>query len=244
VYEQTNAQLGYEGAVINADKALGDYDTTMKDSEATDLEKKQSTLDAKEAILRLGQQAYDTAGATEDAGARQVAALQTVAAQLAPGNPLRAWLEDYIWLLTYGIPREKVTEIAIRYNLNAEQLAGQIQQTANVLGVSYDAAAQRVADNLEAMSQGFYYAEGGVVPGPAGRPHMAMVHGGEAVFNPDQLRALGVSLAGGGTGGGGSVTLNATVYAPSGSGDDIVAALSRWVQNNGTMPARVKAAFA
>ena len=36
---------------------------------------------------------------------------------------------------------------------------------------------------------GFYNA-GGIVPGPVGRPQGAIVHGGEAVFTPDQLSAL------------------------------------------------------
>jgi hypothetical protein len=47
-----------------------------------------------------------------------------------------------------------------------------------------------------------------------------------------------------GVGGGSGVVLNATIYAPSGNGDDIVEALARWVNNNGAVPSRVKAAFA
>ena len=37
---------------------------------------------------------------------------------------------------------------------------------------------------------GFYH-EGGVVPGPVGRPQAAIVHGGETVFTPEQLQVLG-----------------------------------------------------
>lgn len=53
------------------------------------------------------------------------------------------------------------------------------------------------------------FADGGVVPGPIGAPQLAMVHGGEAVFNPDQLRAL---AAGGG--GGGPMIGSVTIVAP------------------------------
>ena len=35
-----------------------------------------------------------------------------------------------------------------------------------------------------------FYNTGGIVPGPVGRPQGAIVHGGEAVFTPDQLAAL------------------------------------------------------
>nr|MDP9102191.1 hypothetical protein [Actinomycetota bacterium] len=35
------------------------------------------------------------------------------------------------------------------------------------------------------------FADGGMVGGPSGAPTLALVHGGEAVFNPAQLRALG-----------------------------------------------------
>ena len=50
----------------------------------------------------------------------------------------------------------------------------------------------------------YTYAEGGVVPGPAGAARLATVHGGEAVFTPDQLAALSrYGYGGGGAGGGG-----------------------------------------
>ncbi len=43
-----------------------------------------------------------------------------------------------------------------------------------------------------------YYAEGGMVPGPIGAPHMAVVHGGEQVLTPQQQRSGGrtVTFAG------------------------------------------------
>jgi hypothetical protein len=45
------------------------------------------------------------------------------------------------------------------------------------------------------------FASGGVVPGSTGAPRLAVVHGGEAVFNPDQLTVLRGALRGaGGTG--------------------------------------------
>lgn len=40
------------------------------------------------------------------------------------------------------------------------------------------------------------FAHGGIVPGPVGAPRLALVHGGEAVFNDDQLRALGSAVSG------------------------------------------------
>jgi len=44
-----------------------------------------------------------------------------------------------------------------------------------------------------------WYGTGGVVPGAVGTPQVAVVHGGEAVFRPDQARWLSASSRGGGT---------------------------------------------
>jgi hypothetical protein len=42
------------------------------------------------------------------------------------------------------------------------------------------------------------YATGGMVPGAAGRPRLAVVHGGEGVFTPEQMAVLGSYMSGGG----------------------------------------------
>lgn len=43
-----------------------------------------------------------------------------------------------------------------------------------------------------------HFARGGIVPGPPGAASLAILHGQEAVFNPDQLAALGRVIAAGG----------------------------------------------
>lgn len=88
------------------------------------------------------------------------------------------------------------------------------------------------------------YDRGGVVPGPRGSAHEAIVHGGETVRTPEQERALR-SPAVAMTGGGGA-TFNVTVNAGVGSGlsagdarrlaDTIGPALYADMQRRGLLP--------
>jgi hypothetical protein len=66
------------------------------------------------------------------------------------------------------------------------------------------------------------FASGGVIPGPAGAARLVVGHGGEAVFNQDQLRALGSA----GVGGGGGTVVNVTVYGWVGNDQDIAKRLT------------------
>jgi hypothetical protein len=50
-------------------------------------------------------------------------------------------------------------------------------------------------------------ATGGMIPGPRGAGRLVLAHGGEGVFTPDQIAALG-SVGGGG--GGTAVVINGT----------------------------------
>lgn len=60
------------------------------------------------------------------------------------------------------------------------------------------------------------FAEGGVIPGPMGSPQLVLAHGGETVFNPDQMQALASS----GWGGGGNSYSISVQVAPGGNPAD------------------------
>ena len=92
-----------------------------------------------------------------------------------------------------------------------------------------DAAASSV-DRRESARKGFAqalagYADGGIVPGPRGRPQLAVVHGGERVLTEPERR----QYAGGG---GRQITQNNTFYIDGSqgmmqAGEDIAAILAR-----------------
>jgi hypothetical protein len=69
---------------------------------------------------------------------------------------------------------------------------------------------------------------GGTVPGPIGKPRLAVVHGGETVLPTHrQPRMLASANTGGDT--------NVTIYMPPGSdGEDVINAIKRWERRNGT----------
>lgn len=79
------------------------------------------------------------------------------------------------------------------------------------------------------------YATGGMVPGPKGSPHLAIVHGGEYV-----VPAGGAPLASNGDTLGGSVTQNFTINVNGGLGGGheigqaVVDAIVRWERRNGS----------
>lgn len=70
-------------------------------------------------------------------------------------------------------------------------------------------AAGAVGNAANAVGDILGLADGGLVPGPIGAAVPAIVHGGEAVFTPSQLSALGTG--GGGGGGGATVHTSRTI---------------------------------
>lgn len=113
-----NSELRHERAVRDVEKALGEYATAQQEADDThDLEKQQEAIDkyndARDAILgaagAAAQQAKDqfdattaldgaakSAGETEAANKAYRDELQRVADTLAPGSPLRVYIEQLI----------------------------------------------------------------------------------------------------------------------------------------------------
>lgn len=124
---QISADLAYQQQVNRTEDALADYnekaeaaiDAKGQDAEANEALER-ATLDAAEAILsqaaassRAAEQQATLAGRTFTAGQRaqvQREELQRVAETLAPGSPLRARLDAYIWQLS-SIPATVSTTI-------------------------------------------------------------------------------------------------------------------------------------
>jgi hypothetical protein len=219
--ELTNAQLGLTGAELNVEAATVKYNETLAENGAESLVTRQAAQNLEQQYVALGNATFAAAiqqGASqEEAAARQVNALSYVAGTLAPGSPLRVFLDQYISRLQ-STPREIQT--VLRLTTVAEEYGG------GSAGVGFRG-----------------YSEGGWVGGSGtGDTVPAMLTPGEFVVSKDMLAGRASMPAG--VGGGSGVVLNATIYAPSGNGDDIVEALARWVNNNGAVPSRVKAAFA
>jgi hypothetical protein len=104
---------------------------------------------------------------------------------------------------------EQEENVAARAAARSREHADALNERANAAnraaGALYNVAAAAAASadfgpTVPGVAPNAYdgFAAGGVVSGPEGAPRLAMVHGGEAVFNPDQLRALGSVMGGGG----------------------------------------------
>lgn len=173
------AQLGVEGAAIGMERAIANANAAIEAGTQDTLAGRQAMLDAKESAVRYGEavfQAAVQAGASQkDAAVQQIAALQSVAAQLDPGSPLRTWIDGYIAQLE-AIPKRIDTYIYTYRNVEYRVGASGGYEGYNPEGV-------------------VGFASGGVVPGPVGAAVPTVVHGGEVVLNPQQavqvLWALG-----------------------------------------------------
>lgn len=214
------AQLDVEQATINMDRAIEDLSESVRNGTTDTLEGRQAFLDAKTAIFAWGEAVYQnaiTAGrSTSQARDEQIAALQQVAGTL--DGPLRDALNVYIWQLA-SIPRNIETQLSVNSQNMMNQLAA--------LGLKFNGIA------VVPM------AEGAIV----NKPTIALIGeaGPEAVVPLSKLPGNSPVMTGGG--GGDTITATFNVYTQASDGDQVVAALTRWVQSNGAVPARVKAAF-
>jgi hypothetical protein len=159
--EYTNAQLGVEGAQLNVEAATNSYNESLFENGAQALATRQAAHNLEQQYVSLGKATYDaaiTAGESQrDAANKQIFALGEVAGTLAPGSPLRVWLEQYIERLRSGIPRDVKTRVSVEEIYSPYTIPTEHPPT---------------------------FAGGGVVPGPMGAPLMAVVHGGERIYDP------------------------------------------------------------
>lgn len=167
----TNAQLSLTGAQLNVEAATARYNQTLTENGADALETRQAAqnLEVQYEALRVAtiNAAVEGGASQEEAAAQSVAALEWVAGTLAPGSPLRDYLEQYIARL-HGIPAEVGTTLRIRTLMQ------------DIVGADVSGAYGPVPE----------FSGGGVMPGPPGKHALALVAGGETVFQPDQLAAL------------------------------------------------------
>ena len=181
---QTDAQLGLEGAAIRMDKSIADATETLKSHAATTLEGRSALLDAKTSVESWGKAVFDSARlagtSTVDAKNQQIWALAEVAGSLAPGSPLRTWLEEYIGRLQ-AIP----TNVRTNATIVAELVSANPMDPFGIYGTS---------------------PEGKAVGGPVmgGTPYMVGERGPE-LFVPGASGSIVPNHA---LGGGGSTTVN------------------------------------
>ena len=189
-----NAQLGVAGAQLNVESATARYNQSLDENGAGAIETRQAAFNLTQQYVALGAateaSALQAGKSQGEAAQAQVDALSWVAGTLAPGSPLRVWLDDYINRLETGIPKNITTRLTLQQAVQGFMTPG------------VDAEGNPVLET---------FADGGVVPGAPGARRIIEAHGGEAIFNGDQLRALGaagVAVSGGraaSAGGGGTV---------------------------------------
>lgn len=186
-----SASFDSQGAAISMDRAIADLNETMKKTNITTLEGRDALLQAEERVVAFGQAIFDEMEPIrgfEQATRDQIGALEGVRDSLAPGSPLRAFLDQYIERLRNGIPRNIDTHVAIHVSRTGDP------------GIDPNTGERIVP----------IFAGGGIVPGPLGSPQLAVVHGGERIWdplNPDPAMAAP-------GGGGGPLIGSVTIVAP------------------------------
>ena len=113
-----NSQLGVEGAALNVRAAQENYNKVLNDSESSQLDVDQATNRLLTSYTAYGQSVFDAnkvAGdTTEEAKTKQIQSLQFVAGTLADDSPLKKNLNDYIFRLAFGVPRDVETKVKLK----------------------------------------------------------------------------------------------------------------------------------
>jgi hypothetical protein len=236
-----NGLLGLAGAELNVEAALVKYIQTMQDSKSTDLEKRQSLLAVEQSYTAFGEAAKQsalTAGASQQEAARaQIEALDRVRNTLAPDSPLRAFLDQYIGTIVHGIPAYKSTYIDADTSAAIWKLAVLRERLAEI-------SRTYIAGGGSGHGEVVEYSQGGWVGGIGNSDTVpAMLTPGEFVLSKDMLAGRASLPTGvGGGGGGGNGAVNFYIYDAT-DPDKVMRAIAQHVNNNGSVPPRVKAAF-
>lgn len=98
-YDAVKAKYDYQDSATAAMVAVGNLNTTLGDHKSKEEDVAAATLTARDAIISASEKYAGMDGAasgSEGAIRRQISSLQDQAANLAPGSPLRTFLEQYI----------------------------------------------------------------------------------------------------------------------------------------------------
>lgn len=112
-------------ALENAATATDDAKTPVDEYAAAQREAERAALDVAQSYLELGRQTAAAAGKTLTAAEENgllIDSLSNIAETLAPGDPLRRRLQEYIYELDSEVPDEINTEINARYNMSLGKL--------------------------------------------------------------------------------------------------------------------------
>jgi hypothetical protein len=119
LFEAATGQINLEQTGIAARKAIEDFNEAQRDGKKSADERRAAELNAQEAILRVGQAAVKAAEdqkgsalSAAESSAIQIFQLSNLANTLAPGSPLRVYIEQYIAKLN-AIPPKKETIVSV-----------------------------------------------------------------------------------------------------------------------------------
>jgi hypothetical protein len=120
-----DAEDRFTQAVADAATAVDDATTPVDEYAAAQRDAERAALDVAQSYVDMGRDLAAAAGKTltaQEENQLLIDALRGVADTLAPGNPLRRRLDDYIYNLDKGVPDEVNTEVTARYNMELGKL--------------------------------------------------------------------------------------------------------------------------
>lgn len=217
----SDSEIKAREAVAELKKSTDDATLSADQHQSALNEAETAILAAAAAAGDLAETQSGLAGTTDGAVASnqaQITSLNNVLATLQPGSPLYVAVQSYIAALnsTPGV-------ISTEFRVWASQDTRSLIESSNRLGRS-------VAS----------YDVGGMVPGPRGKPQLAIVHGGEYVSTADEVANAG---RGGGSSSPVPMGQGLTVYLDArGSmmtGEQVVSALHNHARSN-TAPVLLK----
>lgn len=226
-----DSTLALEDASFRARDAITDYGAKVKESGAKSDDAAKALNDAKQAALNLAGASLRAAEDQAKLSGEQLTAkrradiqaesLSNLAATLAPGSPLRVYLEEYIGRLR-NVPRS---------------IKSTIKVTAE--GLMYDKSGKLVG--IQGAGGTILRHMGGPVPGSPSRAVPMIAHGGEFVLSADVVDAIkrGTPTQGrGGLPAPSGVALNVGTINMGSAGADEVARELSWLVRTGGVSAR------
>ena len=239
--ESATGQINLEQSGIAARRAIEEFNQAQKDGTKTADERRAAELNAQEAILRVGEAAVKAAEDQKgsaitgaEAAAIQIFQLTNLANTLAPGSPLRVYIEQYIAKLN-AIPANKPTTVTADTSQATRELDNLRDR---LLGIIRLSSARLPSFVLPGRWSGG--------PVEENRPYVVGEKGPE-LFVPSSYgrivdtfgtnKMMNASM--GGTGFGGGNTYNISVNVPptadtTSVGKTLVEAISAYERRNGT----------
>jgi hypothetical protein len=179
--DQVDASLGTQGAAVSMDRAIQSLNETLFTNAQGSIEARDATIQAEQSVVAFGKKLYDEKLGVEDSTSAmrdQIGALAGVRDSLAPGNPLRTFLDGYINDLQNRIPRDVHTDFLLTLSNQTGLSVGDLK-------------------GFEVLSAVLpQFAQGGWVPGPVGTPQLIVAHGGEYVQTAQEAASGGAGPGG------------------------------------------------